>query len=45
MANKNKSKGTYHEKWFITWLEKIGITLVYEKEIADCHFVTESNMY
>lgn len=25
MANKNKSKGTYHEKWFIKWLEKIGI--------------------
>ena len=25
MANKNKSKGTYHEKWFITWLNAIGI--------------------
>ena len=25
MANKNKSKGTYHEKWFCKWLEKIGI--------------------
>jgi Holliday junction resolvase len=25
MANKNKSKGTYHEKWFVEWLKKIGI--------------------
>ena len=25
MGNKNKSKGTYHEKWFIDWLTKIGI--------------------
>lgn len=25
MANNNKSKGTYHEKWFCKWLEKIGI--------------------
>jgi hypothetical protein len=23
MANHNKSKGTYHEKWFVTWLNKI----------------------
>jgi len=25
MANKNKNKGTYHEKWFVEWLNKIGI--------------------
>jgi Holliday junction resolvase len=25
MGNKNKSKGTYHEKWFVTWLQAIGI--------------------
>lgn len=25
MGNKNKSKGTYHEKWFVEWLKKIGI--------------------
>lgn len=25
MANKNKSKGTYHEKWFVNWLQSIGI--------------------
>ena len=25
MANKNKNKGTYHEKWFVDWLNKIGI--------------------
>ena len=23
MANRNKSKGTYHEKWFVNWLNKI----------------------
>ena len=23
MANRNKSKGTYHEKWFVVWLNKI----------------------
>jgi len=23
MPNKNKSKGTYHEKWFVEWLNKI----------------------
>lgn len=23
MANKNKNKGTYHEKWFVDWLNKI----------------------
>jgi hypothetical protein len=23
MANRNKSKGTYHEKWFVDWLNKI----------------------
>ena len=23
MANRNKIKGTYHEKWFVTWLNKI----------------------
>ena len=25
MAHKNKNKGTYHEKWFVDWLNKIGI--------------------
>ena len=25
MANRNKTKGTYHEKWFVKWLTKIGI--------------------
>ena len=25
MANKNKSKGTYHENWFVKWLNGIGI--------------------
>jgi len=25
MANKNKNKGTYHEKWFVEWLRTIGI--------------------
>ena len=23
MANRNKSKGTYHEKWFVDWLNKL----------------------
>ena len=23
MANQNKNKGTYHEKWFVEWLNKI----------------------
>jgi hypothetical protein len=23
MANRNKNKGTYHEKWFVEWLKKI----------------------
>ena len=23
MANRNKSKGTYHEKWFVNWLNEI----------------------
>ena len=23
MANRNKIKGTYHEKWFVDWLNKI----------------------
>lgn len=23
MANRNKNKGTYHEKWFVDWLNKI----------------------
>ena len=23
MANRNKNKGTYHEKWFVEWLNKI----------------------
>jgi hypothetical protein len=25
MANKNKQKGSYHERWFIKWLQAIGI--------------------
>ncbi len=25
MANRNKNKGTYHEKWFVDWLTKAGI--------------------
>ena len=25
MANRNKNKGTYHEKWFVKWLEEAGI--------------------
>lgn len=25
MPNKNKSKGTYHEKWIVEWLTKLGI--------------------
>lgn len=25
MPNKNKSKGTYHEKWMVEWLRKQGI--------------------
>ena len=25
MANRNKNKGTYHEKWFVEWLQSIGI--------------------
>ena len=25
MTNKNKRKGTYHEKWFVDWLIKLGI--------------------
>ena len=25
MANRNKNKGTYHEKWFVEWLEEAGI--------------------
>jgi len=25
VANRNKTKGTYHEKWFVKWLTKIGI--------------------
>ena len=27
MANKNRNKGIYHEKWFETWLKKIGMTV------------------
>ena len=23
MANRNKNKGTYHEKWFVNWLNEI----------------------
>ena len=23
MANRNKTKGTYHEKWFVNWLNEI----------------------
>ena len=25
MPNKNKRKGTFHEKWFVTWLQAIGL--------------------
>ena len=25
MVNRNKTKGTYHEKWFVKWLTEIGI--------------------
>ena len=25
MPNKNKSKGTYHEKWMVEWLGELGI--------------------
>ena len=25
MTHKNKIKGTYHEKWFVDWLIKLGI--------------------
>ena len=25
MANRNKNKGTYHEKWFVDWLAKAKI--------------------
>jgi Holliday junction resolvase len=25
VANKNKNKGTYHEKWFVDWLKSIGV--------------------
>ena len=25
MANRNKNKGTYHEKWFVDWLTKAKI--------------------
>ena len=25
MANRNKLKGTYHEKWFVEWLQTLGI--------------------
>lgn len=25
MANRNKIKGTFHEKWFVTWLQSLGI--------------------
>tara|TARA_R110000868_G_scaffold16223_2_gene73226 strand:- start:135 stop:497 length:363 start_codon:yes stop_codon:yes gene_type:complete len=25
MANRNKLKGTYHEKWFVEWLQALGI--------------------
>tara|TARA_R100001369_G_scaffold77902_1_gene107436 strand:+ start:1017 stop:1358 length:342 start_codon:yes stop_codon:yes gene_type:complete len=25
VANKNKIKGTYHEKWFVDWLKSIGV--------------------
>jgi Holliday junction resolvase len=27
LANKNRNKGIYHEKWFETWLKKIGINV------------------
>jgi Holliday junction resolvase len=25
MANKNRNKGSYHERWFVKWLNQIGI--------------------
>lgn len=25
MANRNKNKGTYHEKWFVQWLTSLGL--------------------
>ena len=25
MGSKSKAKGSYHERWFVKWLEKIGI--------------------
>lgn len=25
MPNRNKAKGTYHEKWVVEWLKKIGL--------------------
>ncbi len=25
MANKNRNKGNYHERWFVKWLEAIGL--------------------
>tara|TARA_R100000278_G_C5409244_1_gene142439 strand:+ start:48 stop:401 length:354 start_codon:yes stop_codon:yes gene_type:complete len=25
LVNRNKTKGTYHEKWFVNWLNSIGI--------------------
>jgi len=25
LVNRNKTKGTYHEKWFVKWLNSIGI--------------------
>ena len=25
MPNKNKRKGTFHEKWFVNWLQSLGI--------------------
>ena len=24
MANKNRNKGNYHERWFVNWLERLG---------------------
>lgn len=26
MANKNRDKGNYHERWFVNWLQELGFT-------------------
>lgn len=34
MANKNKNKGTYHEKWFVNWLTKAGVKEVERQPLS-----------